>query len=79
MRLPGDIDATGLIKLLQKFGYQISRQKGSHIRLSTSLNGTHHITIPNHNPIKLGTLSSIITDVALHLGKSKEEIVNKLF
>jgi predicted RNA binding protein YcfA (HicA-like mRNA interferase family) len=79
MRLPRDIDATGLIKLLQKFGYQISRQKGSHIRLSTSINGTHHITIPNHNPIKLGTLSSIITDVALHLGKSKEELVNELF
>jgi predicted RNA binding protein YcfA (HicA-like mRNA interferase family) len=79
MRLPRDIDAAGLIKLLQKFGYQISRQKGSHIRLSTSLNGTHHITIPNHNPIKLGTLSSIITDVALHLGKTKEELANELF
>jgi predicted RNA binding protein YcfA (HicA-like mRNA interferase family) len=77
MRLPRDIDAAGLIKLLQKFGYQISRQKGSHIRLSTSLNGTHQI--PNHNPIKSGTLSSIITDVALHLGKSKEELANELF
>jgi predicted RNA binding protein YcfA (HicA-like mRNA interferase family) len=79
MRLPRDIDASALIKLLQKFGYTISRQKGSHIRLTTSLNGIHHITIPNHNPIKLGTLSSILSEVATHLGKTKDEILNDLF
>ncbi len=79
MRLPRDINATGLIKALQKFGYEVSRQKGSHIRLTTTFNGTHHITIPHHNPLKLGTLSSIVNDVALHLGKTKDEIANELF
>lgn len=79
MRLPRDISSTELIKLLQKFGYHVSRQKGSHIRLTTLENGEHHITIPNHNPIRLGTLSSIITDIAIHFKKTREEIANEIF
>jgi predicted RNA binding protein YcfA (HicA-like mRNA interferase family) len=79
MRLPRDISSTELIKLLQKFGYQISRQKESHIRLTTTKQGEHHITIPNHDPIRLGTLSSIITDIANHFKKTKEEIAKEIF
>lgn len=79
MRLPRDISSTELIKLLQKFGYQISRQKGSHIRLTTTKQGEHHITIPNNDPIRLGTLSSIITDIANHFKKTKEEIAKEIF
>jgi predicted RNA binding protein YcfA (HicA-like mRNA interferase family) len=79
MRLPRDISSTELIKLLQKFGYQISRQKGSHIRLTTTKQGEHHITIPNHDLIRLGTLSSIITDIANHFKKTKEEIAKEIF
>jgi predicted RNA binding protein YcfA (HicA-like mRNA interferase family) len=79
MRLPRDIDAADLIKALQKFGYTVSRQRGSHIRLTTLQNGQHHITIPNHNPIRLSTLSSIVNDVALHFGKTKETIANEIF
>ena len=79
MRLPRDISSADLIKRLQKFGYIISRQKGSHIRVSTNQKGQHHITIPNHNPIRLGTLSSIILDVADHFQKTKEEIAEDLF
>lgn len=45
MRIPRDISSVELISLLKKFGYQISRQKGSHIRLTTFLEGEHHITI----------------------------------
>ena len=79
MRLPRDISSTELIKLLQKFGYQISCQKGNHIRLTTTKQGEHHITIPNHDPIRLGTLSSIITDIANHFKKTKEEIAKEIF
>ena len=79
MRLPRDISSTELIKLLQKLGYQISRQKGSHIRLTTTQQGEHHVTIPNHNPIRLGTLSSIISDIATHFKKTKEEIAGEIF
>ncbi len=79
MRLPRDISSTELIKLLQKFGYQVTRQKGSHIRLTTQQQGEHHITIPNYNLIRLGTLSSIITDNSGHFKKTKEEMSNDLF
>ncbi|HEX4373885.1 MAG TPA: type II toxin-antitoxin system HicA family toxin [Puia sp.] len=79
MKLPRDISASELIKLLKDFGYNISRQKGSHIRLTTKLNGEHHLTIPNHESIKLGTLSSIINDVAIHFNQSKEAVSEKLF
>jgi hypothetical protein len=43
------------------------------------LNGEHDITIPNHNPLRLGTLSSILNDVAEHLEKSKEQVVEEIF
>ena len=79
MRLPRDISASELIKILERLGYQISRQKGSHIRLTTIQQGEHHITIPNHNPIRLGTLSSIITDIANHFKKTKEYIAKEVF
>ena len=79
MKTPRNISATKLIKALKSFGYEISRQTGSHIRLTTDLNGKHHITIPNHNPVKIGTFSAIITDVAQHVGKTKHEILEELF
>jgi len=79
MKLPRNISAGELISSLKKFGYTISRQKGSHIRLTTISNGEHHLTIPNHDPIKLGTLSSILNDVSVHFKLSKEETVKKLF
>lgn len=79
MRLPRNIGANDLIKALSKLGYQITRQTGSHIRLTTLNKGQHHITIPNHNPIKIGTLSSILSDIAGHFDINKEEIVKVLF
>ena len=79
MKLPRNISASELVSSLRKFGYVVSRQKGSHIRLTNPSNGEHHLTIPNHNPIKLGTLSSIIAAVAAHFNLSKDETVKKLF
>lgn len=79
MKLHRNIDAQQLIKALQKYGYQPSRQTGSHIRLTTQQNGQHHITIPNHDPLRIGTLNAILTDVARHLGVSKQEMIEELF
>jgi len=79
MKLPRNLSAFELIKALNKYKYSIDRQKGSHIRLTTPLKGQHHITIPNHDPLKIGTLSSILTDIANHFGKTKEEVIQELF
>jgi predicted RNA binding protein YcfA (HicA-like mRNA interferase family) len=79
MKLPRDVSADDLIKALASYGYSTDRQKGSHIRLTTFTNGKHHITIPNHHPLKIGTLSAILSDIAQHLNKTKEEIISELF
>ncbi len=79
MRWPREISAKELISRLKKYGYEVQRQKGTHIRLITLLEGEHHVTVPNHNSIKIGTLSGIINDVVLHFNKTKEEIANELF
>ena len=79
MRIPRDLTGNDLIKRLKKFDHIVTRQSGSHIRLTTSLNGEHHITIPNHDPLKIGTLSSILSDIASHLKITKDELLQKLF
>ena len=79
MRIPRDLTGKELIKALGKLGYEVTRQSGSHIRLSTSRNGTHHITIPDHRPIKVGTLSGILGDIAVHHGMTRDELLSELF
>lgn len=80
MKLPRSVSGDELIKSLQKVGYSVTRQKGSHVRLSCSLpTGDHHITIPNHNSIKIGTLSAILTEIAQFHKLSKQELLNKIF
>jgi predicted RNA binding protein YcfA (HicA-like mRNA interferase family) len=78
MKLPRDLSAGDLIKVLAKRGYVVTRQKGSHIRLTTQQNGEHHLTIPNHDPLMVGTLSGILRDVADHFGIAREELVKEL-
>lgn len=79
MKIPRSISGEELVKLLRKFGYEKTGQKGSHIKVTTTKNGQHHLAIPNHNPIKIGTLNSIVNKVAAHFNKSKEEILELLF
>ncbi|MEQ8425212.1 MAG: type II toxin-antitoxin system HicA family toxin [Cyclobacteriaceae bacterium] len=79
MKFPRNVSARELIKSLGKVGYEVTRQKGSHIRLTCTSPKAHHITIPNHDPIKVGTLSAILSEVALTRNQSKEELVNQIF
>lgn len=78
MRLPRDISGEELVKALKVLGYEVIRQSGSHIRLTTDQNGTHHLTIPNHNPIRIGTLASILDGVAEHFKTSRQTLVKRL-
>lgn len=78
MKLPRDLSGSELVKALRALGYERVRQDGSHIRLTTQQGGQHHVTVPNHNPIKLGTLTSILKAVAAHHKMTVEELVRKL-
>jgi len=77
MKIPRDVNSDELIKVVSQYGYSISRQTGSHIRL-TSKDGCHNITIPNHSPIKVGTLSSIIKDVCTANNIIVSDFIKKL-
>lgn len=79
MRLPRDIGGIELAKKLERFGYQVTRQTGGHMRLTTQREGEHHITIPRHGSLRVGTLSAIVKEVSSHLGISREELIKDLF
>ena len=79
MRLPRDIAGRDLAGLLTRLGYAIDRQTGSHIRLTTRRGGEHHITIPDHDPLRPGTLSAVLRDVAAHAKLPREELLRMLF
>ena len=64
MKLPRDVSGPDLVRAPRKLGYQTTRQKGSHIRVTTEQMGQHHEVIPNHSPIKPGTLHGILKGVA---------------
>jgi predicted RNA binding protein YcfA (HicA-like mRNA interferase family) len=79
MKLPRDLSGSDLAKRLRVLGYQVTRQTGSHLRLTTQENGEHHITIPRHDPLKLGTLAGVLADVAQHFAMSRESLVERIF
>lgn len=78
MKLPRDMDAATLVKALARIGYRPIRQTGSHIRLTTDDPQQMHVTIPNHSPIKTGTLSSILSEVAVQQRISRDELLRRI-
>ena len=79
MKIPRDVAAFQLIRALRALGYESVRQDGSHIRLTTTLGGTHHLTIPNHRPLKTGTLlGGVLKPVAAHHKLTIDELLAKL-
>ena len=79
MRLPRDLSGEELAILLGRYGYEVTRQTGSHMRLTTAQGGEHHITIPRHESLRLGTLNAILRDVAEHLDISRQTLLETLF
>jgi predicted RNA binding protein YcfA (HicA-like mRNA interferase family) len=55
-----------VIRVLERIGYQIVRQKGSHIRLRDENDPEHlPITVPDHRTLKPGLLRQILRDASL--------------
>ena len=79
MRLPRNLSGSDLAHTLRKLGYAITRQTGSHLRLTTHEHGEHHLTIPQHTLLRIGTLSAILADVASHFEISREQLLVRLF
>ena len=79
MRLPRDLSGPDLVRALKLLGYTVTRQTGSHMRVTTTEHGEHHITIPNHASLRIGTLSAILADVAAHFEIERDELLKRLF
>jgi predicted RNA binding protein YcfA (HicA-like mRNA interferase family) len=79
LKLPRDVSGEDLARRLCQLGYEVTRQTGSHMRLARIDKTEHRITIPAHDPLKVGTLNSILKDIAAHLGISRDELLRQLW
>jgi predicted RNA binding protein YcfA (HicA-like mRNA interferase family) len=78
MRIPRDLTGADLIRHLSKLGYQQTRQSGSHVRLTCDVPHQHHVTVPLHDPLRIGTLSAILNDVAVAQGVERDVLLERL-
>ncbi len=72
-RLPV-VSGRDLIRALEKTGYVVDRQKGSHIVLRQTSEPFRRVTVPDHKEIAKGTLRSILR----HTGLTTDELVRLL-
>ncbi|MFN7551273.1 MAG: type II toxin-antitoxin system HicA family toxin [Pseudomonadota bacterium] len=79
MKLPRDVSGAELIRALGRVGYIATRTTGSHVRLTTQYPSQHHVTVPAHDPLKVGTLAAILSEVATHLAIDRNDLVDRLF
>jgi len=78
-KIPRNVSGADVAAALKVLGYEFVRQAGSHLRLTTKVNGTHHVTVPAHRELKAGTLSGgVLKPVAAHHKLTIEELLKKL-
>ena len=70
MKLPRDVSGSELASLLRRHGYEITRQTGSHLRLTSVAKGRH---------LRVGTLNAILGDVASYLEMDRGKLAEELF
>jgi len=78
MRLPRDLTGAQLIRALSQLGYTPTRQTGSHVRLTCESPAQHHVTIPLHDPLRIGTLAAILVAVADAHGMTREALQQRI-
>ncbi len=79
MRLPHGLTGAQLVRALGRLGYAPTRQTGSHVRLTCHTPTQHHLTIPLHDPLRIGTLAAILAAVAEASGLERDELMHRLF
>ncbi len=78
MKLPREVSGADLVKGLRRVGYEATRQKGDHVYMTTQLRGEHHVAVPLHNPIKVGTFAGILAAVANRLGIERDALLREM-
>jgi predicted RNA binding protein YcfA (HicA-like mRNA interferase family) len=68
-----------LLKVLVRLGYEIIRQRGSHVRLrKLTAAGDHNITAPLHDELAKGTLNDILSQVSIWNGISEDALIEMI-
>ena len=76
MKLPRDLYGRDLARVLcAHWAYQKVNQVGSHIILQTETPRHHRLSVPDHKPLRIGTLTAILREVAAAKGVSREDIL----
>jgi len=57
VKLPRDLSGSAVVKALERRGFTIARQSGSHVRL---VKAGKRVTVPLHRSLTVGTLQSIL-------------------
>lgn len=79
MRLPRDLNGAALVKALARLGYVVTRTTGSRVRVTCALPREHHLTVPPHDPFRIGTLAAVLADIGAVHGLERTELLAKLF
>lgn len=79
MKRPRSVSGRELVHKLKPLGYRVTRQVGSHMRLTTEQNGQHHITVPAHSSLTIGKINAVLWELSRHFGISREEVLERLF
>lgn len=79
MKIPRNLSGRDLTKVLTaKFEYRIVHERGSHIILETDDPSHHRLAIPDHRPLRVGTLNAILRAVSNHKSITRNEILRFL-
>jgi predicted RNA binding protein YcfA (HicA-like mRNA interferase family) len=79
MKVPRDLSGTQLVKVLcRDWNYRSVHQEGSHVILQTEMPSHQRLSVPNHNPLRVGTLNSILRAVATHKGVDRQALIGSL-
>ena len=79
MKRPRGVSGKELAQKLKPFGYRVTRQVGSHMRLTTEQSGQHHITVPAHHHLAIGKINAVLWELTRHFGISRQGLMEKLF
>ena len=62
MKFPRDLDAPQVVRALKRLGFVSVSQSGSHIKMKS---GSKTVIVPNHRPIKIGTMRDVLRQAGL--------------
>jgi predicted RNA binding protein YcfA (HicA-like mRNA interferase family) len=63
-KIPTDLSGRDLVRALEKIGFVVRRQRGSHIILRR-VNPPARVVVPDHKDLRVGTLRTILNSAGL--------------